>query len=111
MEQLDESDGNEHGRNTNINHFSLLFESDDEEGNNLRTKPNKTPVIVLSEYEDEDKNKGEKKNDDEKYNDNREKYNMERTKNFDIDDELNWDFGSAEIHDNSDNDEKEHIPW
>ena len=58
MEQLYESDGSRHGRNTNINQFSLLFESNDEEGTKSMTKPKKIPVVVLSEDEDEDKKKG-----------------------------------------------------
>ena len=51
MEQLDESDGNGHGSKTNINHFATLLESGDEEGAKHRTKL-KTPIIVLSEYEE-----------------------------------------------------------
>ena len=58
MEKLDNSDQNWHGRNTNINQFSLLFESNDEEGTKSMTKPKKIPVVVLSEDEDEDKKKG-----------------------------------------------------
>ena len=48
MEKLDDSDGNRHGRNTNINHFSLLFESYDEEGTKSRKKTKKMQVVVLS---------------------------------------------------------------
>ena len=37
-----------HGHKTNINHFALLFESDDEEIPKQREKT-KTPIIVLRE--------------------------------------------------------------
>ena len=57
MDHLDDQDGNVHGCNTNINHYAPLFESDGEEGTKPSPKRNKTPVIVLSEYEDKDKNK------------------------------------------------------
>ena len=58
MEQLDDSDGNGHRRNTNINHFAQLFESDNGEVTNNRTKP-KTTTIVVSKDEEEEKNKRE----------------------------------------------------
>ena len=58
MKQLDESYINEHGRKTNINHFAPIFESDNEEGTKHRTKP-KTTIVVLSEYEEGSKNKGD----------------------------------------------------
>ena len=58
IEQLDELDGNEHRRNTNINHFAPLFESHNEEGTEPGTKPNNTPIIVLIEDEEKDQNKG-----------------------------------------------------
>ena len=61
-EQLYDLDGNRHRRNTNINQFSSLFESENEEGTKCRTKPN-TPTMELSEDEEEDKNKGEKNED------------------------------------------------
>ena len=50
MEQLDKSDGNGYRSKNNINHFVTLYESDNEEGTNHRTKP-KTPTIVLIEGE------------------------------------------------------------
>ena len=53
MEQLDDSDGNGHKRNTNTNNIAPLFELDYEEGSKPRMKPNKTPVVVISEDEDE----------------------------------------------------------
>ena len=56
MELLGDSDGNGHRRNNNINHFSPLFESDDEYGTKHSMKPN-TPIIVISEDGEEDKNK------------------------------------------------------
>ena len=55
--QLDDLDGNGHGRKTNINQFTPLFESDNEEGTAHRTKT-KNPIIVLSEDEEGIKNKG-----------------------------------------------------
>ena len=58
MIQLDDSDGDIHLCNSNTDHFTPLFESEDEEGTNPSTKPKKIPVIVLSEYEDKEKNKG-----------------------------------------------------
>ena len=58
MEQLDKSDGNGHGRKTNINHFAPLFEPDNAGGTNHMTKP-KTKIIVLSEDEDGRGNKGD----------------------------------------------------
>ena len=54
MEKLDNSDGNRHRSNTNINHFIPLFESDNEEGTKPRTKPKNTPGILLSEYKEEE---------------------------------------------------------
>ena len=57
IEQLDESDGNGHRCNTNINKFTPLFESYDEEVTNTRKKSKKNPVILLSEYEDKDEKK------------------------------------------------------
>ena len=48
MEQLDDSDGNVHRGNTNINYFVPLLESYDEEGTKHKTKYN-TPTIVPSE--------------------------------------------------------------
>ena len=48
MEQLNDEDGNGHGRKININHFTPIFKSDNEEGTKHRKKP-KTPIIVLSE--------------------------------------------------------------
>ena len=50
MEQWEDLDRNGHIQNTNINNFKLLFESDDEDRNIHRTKPN-TPIILLSEDE------------------------------------------------------------
>ena len=47
-EQLGGLDGNGHVHNTNTNHFTPLFESNDEEGTQNRTK-HKAPRIVLSE--------------------------------------------------------------
>ena len=61
MEQLDEIDENWNRSNTNMNNFTRLFESNDEEGTKTMTKTKNTPIIVLSEDEDEEKNKGEKK--------------------------------------------------
>ena len=55
MELLDESDRDGHLRTKNLNHFALLYESDDEEVTQHRTKLN-TPIIVPSKKE-----KGEKK--------------------------------------------------
>ena len=70
MEKLDESDGNRHIIKTKINHFGLIFESDDEEGTNNKTKP-KTPIIILSEDEKRkknklDQNKGNKEDEDDR---------------------------------------------
>ena len=69
MEQLDELYINVHKRKTNINHFTPLFGSDNEEGTKQRMKP-KNPIIVLSEYEEgrktkSDKNKGNEEDEDE----------------------------------------------
>ena len=49
MEKLNKLNGN--GRKTNINNFAPLFESYYEEGTKNTTKP-KTPIIVLSGYEE-----------------------------------------------------------
>ena len=59
MGQLDELDGNGHGRKTIINHFAPLFESGGEGYTKYRMKL-KTEIILLSEYEEGRKNKGEK---------------------------------------------------
>ena len=68
MYQLYESDGNRHRSKTNINHFVPLFESDNKEGTKYRTKPN-NPTIVLSEYEEGRRNKGDQnKFNEEDYN-------------------------------------------
>ena len=53
-EQLGGLDGNRNVRNTNTNHLTPLFESNDDEVTQNRTKP-KTPRIVLSEEGGEDK--------------------------------------------------------
>ena len=58
MKQLDYLDGNLNGSNTNINQFVPPVESYNEGGTKHRTKP-KSPIIVLSEDYEEDKNKGE----------------------------------------------------
>ena len=58
MEQLDELDGNGQRHKTNTNHFAPLFKPADKEYNKHRTKP-ESPIIVLSEYEEERKNKRE----------------------------------------------------
>ena len=47
MDKLEESDGNGHHRENNIDHLAPLYESDNEEGTQHRTKP-KNPSIVLS---------------------------------------------------------------
>ena len=60
MEKLDESEGNGHCRENNINHFAPLCESDDEEGTQHRTNT-KTPIIVLSEKKKGRNNKGGQK--------------------------------------------------
>ena len=81
MEQLDDLYVNRRGCNININHFTALFESEDEGVTNTSPKPNNTTFIVLIEDEDEDKNKVEQNKDDEKYGDRREKEKMEKTNN------------------------------
>ena len=108
-EQLGGLDGNGHVRNTNTNHFTQLFESNDEEGTQNRKKP-KAPRIVLSEEGGEDKKKGEYNEDNEEDEDDRENKKKKNTDNPDSDDELNRDFGIAEFDDNINNDEEEHIP-
>ena len=97
MEQSNNSDVNGHGCNTSINHFAPLFESDDEEGTKHRTKF-KTPIIVLSEYEEEYE-------DNEEDEDDQERKKTAKTYEPDIDNELNGDFRIAEFDNNSDNDE------
>ena len=69
IEQLDELIGNGHGSKTNINHFSPLFESYDEEGTKHRNKT-KTPIVVLSYNEERMvnegfQNKGNKEDEDD----------------------------------------------
>ena len=54
MEQLDKLDGNGQRRKTNTNHFAPLFKPADKEYNKHSTKP-ESPIIVLSEYEEERK--------------------------------------------------------
>ena len=56
MEHLDESNGNRHFRENNINKFAPIYELDNKEGTKNSTKP-KTPIIVLSEKEKVRKNK------------------------------------------------------
>ena len=109
MQQLDESDRNRHNIKTNINHFSSLFESDDEEGNNNMTKP-KTQIIVLREQEEGRENKGYKNKGNEEYEDDQEKKTTVKMYNPDSKDELNGDFRMVEHDDNIDNDNKDHIP-
>ena len=57
MEKLDNSDGKIYLIKTNIYHFSPLYESDNEEITNHRTK-SKITIIVLSDKEKGSKNKG-----------------------------------------------------
>ena len=56
MEQLYKSDGNIYLIKNNIYHFSPLYESDNKEITNHRTKSNIT-IIVLSDKEKGSKNK------------------------------------------------------
>ena len=58
MEKLDEPYGNGYGSKKNINNFAPLFESDNNECTNHRTKPN-SPIIVLREEEERRKNNGD----------------------------------------------------
>ena len=46
MDQLDDLDENGHGRNTKINNFEPLFESDNEEGTKFKTISKKNPAIA-----------------------------------------------------------------
>ena len=94
MEQLDDSDGNRHIRNTNIKHFAPYLESTNEKGTTPNMKSNNTSVIVLSEDEDEKKNKVEQNeyNEENEYDQERDK--MAKTNNPNGDDELNGDCGS-----------------
>ena len=64
MEKFYNLDVHGHGRNTNINHFAPIFESNNEKGNKTIPKPKKTPVVVLSEDENQDANRGERNKDD-----------------------------------------------
>ena len=47
MEKLGILDGHRHGRNTNINNFAPLFESENEEGIDTSPENKKNTVIVL----------------------------------------------------------------
>ena len=60
MEKLDESDGNGHCNENNINHFAPLHEPEKKGGNKHRTKTN-TPIIVIRKKEKGRKDKGDKK--------------------------------------------------
>ena len=63
---MDKSDGKRYRIKNNINHFTPLYKSDNEEGTKYRTK-NKTPIIVLSEREKGKNNKGFFKKINEEY--------------------------------------------
>ena len=65
MEQLYGSGVNRHGGNTKINNLVPIFESYDEEVTKTRNKIKRTPVMLLSEYEYEDKNKRDQREDNE----------------------------------------------
>ena len=91
-EQLGGLDGNGNVHTNNTNHFTPLFESNDEDVTQNRTKP-KTTRIVLIEEGGEDKNKGEQNEDNEEDEDDRKNKKTEKTDNPDSDDELNRDFG------------------
>ena len=108
MEKLDKSDINRYQIKNNINNFATLYELDNEEGINHRTKP-KTPTIVPSEEEKGIK-KGGKNKGNEEYENDWEKKTMEKVYDLDSDDETNWDSRMAEHDDNRVSDNKEKTP-
>ena len=98
MEQLDELDGNVHGRTTNINNFVPLFESYNEEVTKLRTKPNKTLIEVLSEDEDNDKTKENRTRIIQNTKTTKKKEKIVNTNKPESDYKLNGDSGIAELY-------------
>ena len=102
MDQLDNLYGNIHERNTNINHFVRLFESDNGKGNRHKTKP-KTPIIVLSEVKEGDGGRRKTEGNEEDTYDQKKKTTA-KIYDPDSDVELNRDFDIAEYDDNSNND-------
>ena len=94
MEKLDKSDGNGYQSKNNINNFSPLYESDDEEGTKNRNKT-KTPVIVLSEEEKGRINKGGQNKGNEEDGNDQEKKTTVKVYDLDSDGELNRDFRTA----------------
>ena len=105
---MEDSDGNGNGRKTNINHFAPLFESGDEE-DNKQSKIPKTPIILLSEDEEEININGEQNKVNEEDEDDWGKKTTARIDNPNSYDEINGDFGIAYYEDNSNNYKEEHI--
>ena len=102
---MDESDGNGHRSKTNINNFTPIFESDDEEGTKHSLKPN-NPTIVLSEYKERSENKVDQNKGNEEYENDQEKKIMAKMYDYDSENEINGDFIMAEYDGNNDNDKK-----
>ena len=72
----------------NINHFALLYESDDEEVTKCRTKP-KTPLIVLIKEKKGRKNNGGKKKGNEEDENDQENKTTAKLYDPDSENELN----------------------
>ena len=109
MDKLDESNGKGHRSKNNINHFSPIYESYNKEGTDNRTKLN-PPTIVLSEKEKGRENKGGQNKRNEKYGNDRKKNTTAKVYDTNSDRELNGDFIMEYHYNNSDTDEKYHIP-
>ena len=88
MEQLYESDGSRHGRNTNINQFAPIFESENEQVAKHRAKT-MTTIIVPSQYQEENEKKGEQNKYNEEDEDDQKNKKTMKTDNPDSDDGLN----------------------
>ena len=93
MEKLDKQDGNSHRRKNNINQFTPLYESNNEEGTQYRMKP-KTPIIVPGEKDKGRKNKGGQIKINKEDGNNQENKTTAKVYNLNIDKELNGDFGT-----------------
>ena len=108
MEQLDKSDGNGYrSKKTSINlHHSM----NQTIRKTICTGKTNTPIIVLSEEEKGRKNKGGQNKGNKEDVNGQENKTTAKVYDPDSDDELNGDFRMAENGDNSDNDNKEHIP-
>ena len=94
MEQLDKSDWNGQRKRENINHFLLIYESDNEKFNKHGTKP-KTLSIVSRGNEKGSKNKGCQNKSNEEDGSDQKKKTTAKMYDLNSEENLNGQFGTA----------------